>query len=267
MDDLAVGRLLRLARSRRRLRQAVVARIAGVHQGTVSLAERGQVGALTIRTTRAIAAALEIGLQFEPRSRGPALDRLRDAGHAAAVEAVAAELARHGWDVLIEVGFSRYGERGSVDVIGWRATECALLIVEVKTSLVDLQATLGAIDRKRRIVPGELSRERGWRPTAIGVALVVVDSSTARDVVTPPSIDLRLRVSKPDRRDASLAGEPDRRPSRPVVSPIYAQGSYYGTNRVVASAPGRFAGPAAPLLSTTRAAQPRDATPAARGPT
>src|SRR5450756_2465167 len=72
----------------------------------------------------------------------------------------------------------------------------------------------------------------------------------------PPSIDLRLRVSKPDRRGASLAGEPDRRPSRPVVSPIYAQGSYYGTNRVVAGAPGRFAGPAAPLLSTTRAAQP-----------
>jgi transcriptional regulator with XRE-family HTH domain len=184
VDDLAVGRLLRLARSRRRLRQADVARIAGIHQGTVSLAERGQLSALTVRTTRAIAAALQIGLQFEPRWRGPALDRLRDAGHAAAVEAVAAELARHGWDVLIEVGFSRYGERGSVDVIGWRATECALLIVEVKTSLVDLQATLGAIDRKRRIVPGELSRERGWRPAAIGVALVVVDSSTARDVVT-----------------------------------------------------------------------------------
>jgi len=40
------------------------------------------------------------------------------------------------------------------------------------------------------------------------------------------------------------------------VSPTYAQGSYYGTNRVVASAPGRLAGPAAPLVSTTRAAQP-----------
>src|SRR5450756_230780 len=72
----------------------------------------------------------------------------------------------------------------------------------------------------------------------------------------PPSIDLRLRVSKPDRRDASLAGEPDRRRSRPVVSPTYAQGSYYGTNRVVINAPGRLTGPAAPLLSTTRAAQP-----------
>src|SRR5450759_2135089 len=77
----------------------------------------------------------------------------------------------------------------------------------------------------------------------------------------PPSIDLRLRVSKPDRRGASLAGDPDRRPSRPVVSPIYAQGSWYGTNRVVAGAPGRFTGPATPLLSTTRAAQPPGSDP------
>ena len=72
----------------------------------------------------------------------------------------------------------------------------------------------------------------------------------------PPPIDLRPRVPAQDRRGASLAGEPDRRPSRPVVSPIYAQGSYYGTNRVVASAPGHLTSPAAPLLSTERAAQP-----------
>ena len=46
------------------------------------------------------------------------------------------------------------------------------------------------------------------------------------------------------------------RPSWPDVSPAYAQGSYYGTNRGVAGAPGRLTGPASPLLSTTRAAQP-----------
>lgn len=183
MDDLAVGRLLRLARGRRRLRQADVGRIAGVHQATVSLAERGQLRSLTVRTTRAIAAALEIELQFEPRWRGPALERLRDAGHAAAVEAVTTDLGRHGWDVLVEIGFSHFGERGSADVIGWRAADRALLIIEVKTSLVDLQATLAAIDRKRRILPGALARERGWRPLAIGVVLVVVDSSTARDAI------------------------------------------------------------------------------------
>jgi hypothetical protein len=61
--------------------------------------------------------------------------------------------------------------------------------------------------------------------------------------------------SDSDHRGASLAGGPDRRPSRPLVSPTYAQGSYYGTNRLVAGAPGRLTGPAASLLSTTRAAQ------------
>jgi len=53
--------------------------------------------------------------------------------------------------------------------------------------------------------------------------------------------------------------------SRPAVSPSYAQGSYYGTNRVVAGAPGRLAGPAAPLLSTTRAAQPPGRDPSRLG--
>lgn len=60
---------------------------------------------------------------------------------------------------------------------------------------------------------------------------------------------------------AALAGQPDpgqpnRRRSRPVVYPAYAQGSCYGTNRSVAAAPGRHSGPPAPLLSTTRAAPP-----------
>jgi transcriptional regulator with XRE-family HTH domain len=183
VDDLAVGRLIRLARGRRHLRQADIAAIAGVHQGTVSLAERGQLRLLTIRTARAIAAALEVELRFEPRWRGPALERLRDSGHAASVEAVAADVGGRGWDVLVEVGFNHFGERGSADLVGWRADDRALLIVEVKTTLVDLQATLAAIDRKRRILPGVLARERGWRPAAIGVVLVVVDSSTAREVV------------------------------------------------------------------------------------
>jgi hypothetical protein len=74
--------------------------------------------------------------------------------------------------------------------------------------------------------------------------------------------------SDQDRHGASLAGEPDRRPSRPVrrpsrpvVSPTYAQGSWYGTNRVMASAPGHLTSPAAPLLSTERAAQPSGRSP------
>src|SRR5450756_1214161 len=82
----------------------------------------------------------------------------------------------------------------------------------------------------------------------------------------PPPIDLRLRVPEQDRRGASLAGESDRRPSRPVVSPTYAEGSCYGANRVAAGAPGRLTSSATPIVSTTRAAQPAGATLAARDP-
>jgi len=89
---------------------------------------------------------------------------------------------------------------------------------------------------------------------------------------TPPVRVVRLRgmgdggdraPSDKDHRGPSMAGAPDRTPPRPdrtppqlVVSPTYAQGSYYGTNRVDSGARGRLAGPAAALLSTTRAALP-----------
>src|SRR5674476_257478 len=72
-----------------------------------------------------------------------------------------------------------------------------------------------------------------------------------------PSGSIRQDLPMP----AALAGQPDpgqpnRRRSRPVVYPAYAQGSCYGTNRSVAAAPGRQSGPPALLLSTTRAAPP-----------
>ena len=129
--------------------------------------------------------------------------------------------------------------------------------------------------------PAALCRQRGWRglPGRVSPAgrLPAPASRTRQGLVAAGSPTTRVRLvrvprladggdrapSDQDHRGASLAGSsdrrasrPDRRPSRPVVSPTYAQGSYYGTNRVVVSAPGRFTGPAAPLLSTTRAARP-----------
>jgi hypothetical protein len=55
--------------------------------------------------------------------------------------------------------------------------------VEVKSDLFDLQDLLASLDRKRRVAPLELARERGWRPAAVGVVLVVADTRTARRVV------------------------------------------------------------------------------------
>jgi len=92
------------------------------------------------------------------------------------------ELRTLGWEVLLEYTFNHYGERGSVDVIGWHALSGALLIVEVKSRLTDLQALLASLGRKLRIVPDLLARERGWKAVSVG-RLVVLPGWTANRTV------------------------------------------------------------------------------------
>jgi transcriptional regulator with XRE-family HTH domain len=181
MDDLKVGTVVRAVRRRRGLRQRDVASLAGVSQWAVSIVERGQLDRLPVRTIRRIASVLEIRMPFEPRWRGGELPRLMDARHAALVEQVVARLAPLGWEVTVEYTFSRFGDNGAVDVIGWRAQERALLLVEVKSELDNLQKMLSVLDRKTRLVPALLALERDWRAAVVGAILVMPDRSTFRD--------------------------------------------------------------------------------------
>ena len=122
-------------------------------------------------------------MPFEPRWRGGELPRLVDARHAALVEQVVARLASRRWEVAVEYTFSKFGERGSVDVIGWRAAERALVIVEVKSELDDMQNMLSVLDRKVRLVPPLVATDRGWTAAVVGVILVLPEGSTFRDGV------------------------------------------------------------------------------------
>jgi hypothetical protein len=67
--------------------------------------------------------ALGADLDLFLRWRGERLDRLLDEDHAAIVEAVVRLLREDEWDVAIEVSFSKWGERGSIDVLGFHAVE------------------------------------------------------------------------------------------------------------------------------------------------
>jgi hypothetical protein len=149
----------------------------------VSAVERGQIERMTVRTVRSICSVLEIRLPFDPMWRGGQLARLLDSRHAAAVERIVALLRALGWEAAPEYTFSVFGERGSVDVLAWRPRERALLIVEVKTELDDLQDLLSVLDRKVRLVPRLVAAERGWRAAALGVVVVLRESSGARDAV------------------------------------------------------------------------------------
>lgn len=183
MDDLRVGLALRSVRRRLGWRQQDVAGRAGVSQRLVSLAEGGQLERLSIHSLRAIGNALEVRLPVEPLWRGGQLPRLLDAEHAALVNAVASIMRRRGWQIVVEYTFNHYGDRGSVDLVGWHPRYRAMVVVEVKSRITDVQDLFAAMARKLRTVPKLLAEERGWLSTCVGQLLVVAEASAQRSLV------------------------------------------------------------------------------------
>jgi DNA-binding Xre family transcriptional regulator len=184
MDDIRVGSAIRAVRLRRGLRQCDVAAAAGLSQSTVSLVELGRFETLTLGTIRAVGRPLDVWIHFESRWGGAELPRLLDERHAILVGLVVTELRRRGWEVRVEYSFNVRGERGSVDVLAWLSSARALLLVEVKTQIVDVQELLSTIDRKRRVVPIAVHAELGWRADLIGRVLVLPDETRARAAVS-----------------------------------------------------------------------------------
>jgi transcriptional regulator with XRE-family HTH domain len=180
MDDIRLGALIRAARVRRRLRQCDVAAMARVSTSTVCRLERGRLESLSVGTVRGIAAAVDVRVDLVGRWRGGELDRLINARHSALHESVSRHFASlREWLVRPEATFSVYGERGAIDLLCWHADRRALLVVELKTEIVDVNELLGALDRKRRLA-GAAAREFGWTPASVSVWLVVSASRTNR---------------------------------------------------------------------------------------
>ena len=156
-----------------------MAAAARVSRSTVSRVELGNADDLTIRTVDAIVRALSARLELRVSWNGEGLDRLLDADHAALVETVANVLRSLGWDVAAEVSFNIRGERGSIDVLAFHPGTRTILVVEVKSVVADVQATLVVFDRKTRLAT-EIARQRGWVGRGVGRVLVVADRRTAR---------------------------------------------------------------------------------------
>jgi hypothetical protein len=85
---------------------------------------------------------------------------------------------------MVEASYSVFGERGSIDILAGMADRRAVLVEEIKTSLVSLEATLRKLDEKVRLVTERLCRERfGWSPRSVGRMLVLPDDTSARRAV------------------------------------------------------------------------------------
>jgi hypothetical protein len=124
-----------------------------------------------------------------------------NAGHAALHEHVSRWFARRhrAWQVQHEVSFSIWGERGIVDVLGWHERAAALLVVELKTAVVDVNELLGTLDRKRRLGP-RIAADAGWRPAVVSAWLAVGDGMTNRRRVTAHSATLGAALPVDGRR-------------------------------------------------------------------
>ncbi len=164
---------------RKRLRQEDLARAARVSRTLISRIERGllenvQVGELD-RVVTALGATANIGVRWH----GEQLDRLLDEAHAQIVDIVVALLRAAGWEVAVEVSFSIWGERGSIDVLAFHPATGILLVIEVKSVVPDNQAMLHDLDRKTRLA-AQVAAERGWKVTRVARLLVIGDSATSR---------------------------------------------------------------------------------------
>lgn len=200
MDDLRLGRLVRVMRHRRRLRQADLARRAGVGRTAVSAIELGRARDLRLGTIRAVAGGLGAGLEVAVHGLGAEVDRVLDERHARLVGAVAAWLSAVGWEVRAETSYSEWGERGSIDLLGWHASTRTLVVVEVKTDLVSVEATLRKHDEKARLAPLVVARRWGWRPLTVAGMLVLPTDRTQRRRVAEHAAVLDLAYPARSRR-------------------------------------------------------------------
>jgi transcriptional regulator with XRE-family HTH domain len=179
MDSLRIGRSLRALRLRRSLRQDDVAGTAGLSRSQYARIERGEFRGVPLEDVEAACRALGADLDVRVRWHGEGLDRLLDAAHAELVDASVARLQALGWETAVEITFNHFGERGSIDVVGWHPVSRSILIVEVKSVVPDSQAMLSAHDRKVRLAD-IVAADRGWRPAFVGKLLVIAEATTAR---------------------------------------------------------------------------------------
>lgn len=180
MRQVTMGRLLRMVRVRRGLRQRDVAKRAGVSTSVVARQERGVLRAL--ETLEHHAAALDLRLELRLSGRSGELVRLADEEHAAIVTLLARWFRDAGFTVELEASFSEWGERGRIDVLACDPASRLLVIVEVKTLLLDLQELLGGLNVRERLAT-TLARRRGWSVDRCVTVLAVADARSNRSVV------------------------------------------------------------------------------------
>ncbi len=194
--------------------------------------EHGRASRSSIAIVRQATAPLELSVELAARGRGADVDRVLDERHARLLGATARWLAGLGWTTMAEVSYSEWGERGSIDLLAWHEATGTLLVIEIKTELVSLEATLRKHDEKVRLAP-RVARERlGWLARTTARLIVFPDDRTerariaAQAAVLEPAYPVRAYAARrwcrlptgPFSGLLFLKADPDRR-RRPINGP------------------------------------------------
>jgi transcriptional regulator with XRE-family HTH domain len=209
MQDARVGGAVRLLRQRRGWTQGELAARSGVSDSTISRMERGHIESLSVHTIRAVAQQLDVRVDLVPRWRSGDLDRLLNRRHSALHELVARWFADSlpAWVLAPEVSFSIYGERGIINILAWHPGRRALLVIELKTDIVDVNDLVGTADRRRRLAR-TIAAERGWDPVTVSVWVVVAPSRTNRRRIAAHTAMLRAAFPTDGRTIGSWLRDP-----------------------------------------------------------
>jgi transcriptional regulator with XRE-family HTH domain len=184
VNDVQAGAVIRAIRVRRGWRQVDVAKAAGVSQQEISIIELGRLDMVSIRSLRQVARALDVAVGLDLRWSGGFVDRLLDERHADLVGRGVTELTAFGWRPDVEVSYAYYGERGSIDIFCSRADRRIVLVVEVKSRLVSVEAMLRKLDEKTRLASRIAGERLGWRPASTARLLILPSTEAARSQVS-----------------------------------------------------------------------------------
>lgn len=180
MYAVATGRVLRMLRLRREWRQSDVAMKAGISSSAVGRHENGVIGLLDTFEKHAAVFGLRVDMRLV--GRAGSLVRLGDEEHARLVEMVAGWFRAQGFLTETEASFSEWGERGRIDLLAFDPVTGTLVIVEVRTQLLDLQDLFGSLNVKERLAT-TIAERRGWKAGRRVTVLAVANTAANRRVV------------------------------------------------------------------------------------
>jgi len=209
-EDERVGRLLVAIRRKARRSQRALAFAAAVPREDVMRIEAGGVGGVPLDRTRRIFAAAGGRAHLSTWWNGAAADRILDERHAALVERAVGVFQRRGWTTAVEVSFSEYGERGSVDVLAADQRHLAVAVGEIKSDLGSLEETNRRLDVKGRLAPIIAQRQFGWRPQIVGKILILPEASSIRRIVAAHTLTMASAYPTQGRAVRRWLREPSR---------------------------------------------------------